>query len=75
MFGAVSRKPAQEPGFRAEVWFYPGCTARNRKASEFRPYAPLLLLIGEDDDWTPAAPCAALAASVAERGGPMQIVT
>lgn len=37
--------------------------------------APLLLLIGEADDWTPAAPCKALAARVAARGEPMQIVT
>jgi dienelactone hydrolase len=35
----------------------------------------LLVLIGEADDWTPAAPCKALAASVAARGEPMQIVT
>lgn len=72
---ALSRKPTPEPGYRAAVSFYPGCTARNRKAADFRPYAPLLLLIGEADDWTPATPCIALATSVAERGGPMQIVT
>lgn len=72
---AISRKPAPEPAFRAAVSFYPGCTARNRKAAEFRPYASLLLLIGEADDWTPAKPCQALAATVRERGGPMQIVT
>lgn len=62
-------------GFRAAVSFYPGCTARSKSADTFHPYAPLLLLIGESDDWTPAAPCKALAASVAARGEPMQIVT
>ena len=72
---AIARKPLPDPAFRAAVAFYPGCTARNRKAAEFRPYAPLLLLIGEADDWTPAAPCKALATSVVERGGPMEIVT
>ncbi len=72
---AVSRQPVPEPAFRAAVSFYPGCTARNRKAAQFRPYAPLLLLIGEADDWTPAQPCKALAATVAEHGGPMQIVS
>ena len=34
-----------------------------------------MLLIGDADDWTPAAPCKALAATVAARGEPMHIVT
>jgi dienelactone hydrolase len=34
-----------------------------------------LLLIGEADDWTPAAPCQALASVVTARGEPMQIFT
>lgn len=66
--GAVGR-------FGAAVSFYPGCTSRNARADLFHPYAPLLLLIGEADDWTPAAPCKALAATVAARGEPMHIVT
>jgi len=66
---------AAESGFNAAIAFYPGCTSRNKKADSFHPYAPLLLLIGEADDWTPAAPCKALAASVAARGEPMHIVT
>ena len=48
---------------------------RNQAADRFHPYAPLLLLIGESDDWTPAAPCRALAATVAARHEPMRIVT
>jgi dienelactone hydrolase len=43
------------------VAFYPGCEAelaRGHSAS-----APLLMLLGEADDWTPAAPCKALAAA------------
>jgi dienelactone hydrolase len=73
---AIGHAPAAgQAGFNAAVSFYPGCTSRNQKADSFHPYAPLLLLIGEADDWTPAAPCKALAASVAARGEPMQIVT
>lgn len=73
---AIRHAPtAGQAGFSAAVSFYPGCTSRNQKADSFHPYAPLLLLIGEADDWTPAAPCKALAASVAARGEPMQIVT
>jgi len=73
---AISQAPAAgQRGFSAAVSFYPGCTSRNKQADNLHPYAPLLLLIGEADDWTPAAPCKALAASVAARGEPMQIVT
>lgn len=42
------------------VAFYPGCAA-DLKAG-YRAAAPLLLLVGEADDWTPAGPCRALAA-------------
>jgi dienelactone hydrolase len=74
VLGAITQRP-QGAGFNAAVSFYPGCTSRNKKADSFQPYAPLLLLIGEADDWTPAEPCKALAATVAARGEPMQIVT
>ncbi|CAH2599264.1 Dienelactone hydrolase family protein [Rhodovastum atsumiense] len=55
------------PGLlRGFVAFYPGCrqAALNRGA---RPVAPVLLLIGEADDWTPAAPCRDLAGRVGPR--------
>lgn len=73
----ITRKPKtfSAEGFKAAVSFYPGCTARNKRADGLHPYAPLLLLIGESDDWTPAAPCKELATSVAARGEPMSIVT
>ena len=72
----IRRKPASlAEGFRAAVSFYPGCSTRNKKAASFMPYAPLLLLIGEADDWTPAAPCQALAETARANGAPMQIVT
>ena len=74
VLGTITQRPKGE-GFNAAVSFYPGCTSRNKKADSFHPYAPLLLLIGEADDWTPAEPCKALAATVAQRGEPMQIVT
>ncbi len=44
--------------------YYPGCEAELERG--YRPSAPLLLLLGEADDWTPAAPCVALAV----RGAP-----
>lgn len=71
----VTRPPVGAPRFAAAVSFYPGCTARAARSDTFTPYAPLLLIMGDADDWTPAAPCKALAAAVAARGAPMQIHT
>ena len=47
---------------RIAVAFYPGCSDERRRG--YAPSAPLWLLLGAADDWTPAAPCAALAAQV-----------
>ena len=45
---------------RAAVAFYPGCSPYLNASSGYRPNAPLLLLIGEKDDWTPPKPCIGL---------------
>ncbi len=47
------------PRPRAAIAFYPGCSEEARRG--YRPAAPLLMLLGAADDWTPAAPCEALA--------------
>lgn len=57
---------ADVPGFAAFVAFYPGCTRPSRQVG-WAPAAPLLLLIGDADDWTPAAPCRALARAAGPR--------
>jgi dienelactone hydrolase len=41
------------------VAFYPGCETDLKRG--YRSPVPLLLLVGELDDWTPAAPCKELA--------------
>lgn len=43
------------------VALYPGCDAEQERG--YQPTAPLLMLLGDADDWTPAAPCKALAAA------------
>jgi len=43
------------------VAFYPGCAGALKAG--YRASAPLLLLVGEADDWTPAGPCRELAAA------------
>jgi dienelactone hydrolase len=40
----------------------------------YRAIAPLLILAGELDDWTPAAPCQRLAAHASAEGQPVSIV-
>ena len=47
------------------IAFYPGCSDALRAG--YRPVAPLLMLLGEWDDWTPAAPCLDLARRVQAR--------
>ena len=52
----VANAPIQ-PAFA--VAFYPGCEAELKRGFETR--TKLLMLVGEADDWTPAAPCHELA--------------
>jgi dienelactone hydrolase len=44
------------------VAFYPGCAAAIK--SGYKPSAPLVLMLGEKDDWTPPGPCVALGKAV-----------
>src|SRR5258706_3138072 len=65
-------KAAKRNGFSAAIALYPACAPRFRAWSTSRfgsfgppprysgvyaPLAPLLILFGEKDDWTPAEPC------------------
>ncbi|MEY2688446.1 MAG: hypothetical protein RL375_2644 [Pseudomonadota bacterium] len=50
-----ARKP------RAAVAFYPGCEAEQRRG--YAANTQLLLMLGEDDDWTPSQACVELAQS------------
>lgn len=59
--GSAVLATADQPGFLAFVAFYPGC-GRALDKPVWLPAAPLLLLVGEADDWTPAEPCLGLAA-------------
>lgn len=69
----------KQPGFAAAVALYPRCTAgrgsalRGDPSGVYRPLAPLLILIGEKDDWTPAEPCQRLTAIARQAGHPVAI--
>ncbi len=58
--------PAGQPAFRAFFPFYPNCNAVFPERD--RISAPLRIHTGEADDWTPAKPCAQLAASLKAAG-------
>ncbi len=60
-YGAGEDGPAAKEGggFRAAVAFYPGCSAPLRN-DDWRPDGPLLMLVGEKDDWTPPQSCVEL---------------
>jgi dienelactone hydrolase len=80
---------ASEGKFAAAVALYPGCgqsfgawTVKRANGTSgpiidysgvFKPRAPLLILIGELDDWTPAEPCRRLAAAAKAAGYPVEL--
>ena len=63
-------RPAQLPrgDFRAAVAFYPGACNDSRQPPGWTATIPLLVLMGAEDVWTPAAPCQAFLAGATGRG-------
>jgi dienelactone hydrolase len=51
----------KQPSVRVAVAFFPTCSAYVAR-DKFQTTAPLLMLIGEEDNWTPAEPCRTLVA-------------
>jgi dienelactone hydrolase len=64
-------------GFAAAVALYPSCAPGPRVwqngSGVYRPIAPLLILTGEKDDWTPAEPCRRLAEAARAAGAPVAL--
>jgi dienelactone hydrolase len=48
--------------FAEAIAFYPGCSPFAKDSAAQKISSPLTILIGDADDWTPAAPCSAFAA-------------
>ena len=87
--GAPQIDAQRRDGFVAAVALYPGCGAQygrewrvTRAAATgpiteyigtYQPAAPLKILIGEKDDWTPAEPCRVLAERAVAAGHPVTI--
>ncbi len=69
---------AKEHGFLAAVALYPACalnagTWRADLSGVYANAMPLYILIGEADDWTPAANCRKLAEAARKAGHPVAI--
>ena len=67
VLSTVSRTMADRVGggsgaFVSAIAFYPGCSAAARV--NYQPNAPLILMLGEKDDWTAPGPCIALGRAV-----------
>jgi dienelactone hydrolase len=58
--GRNSDVKASRYAFDTAIAFYPGCAAQ-AQGRAYRPSAPLTILIGALDDWTPPAACQQLA--------------
>jgi dienelactone hydrolase len=64
-------------GFVAGVALYPSCAPSGRtwvnRSGVYAPIGPVLILIGDKDDWTPAEPCQALADAARRAGHPVSL--
>jgi dienelactone hydrolase len=58
--------------FSAAVSFYPGCSGLQQRGN-WRSSTPLKLMLGGKDNWTPAAPCEALASQAQAQGLPVSM--
>jgi dienelactone hydrolase len=68
----------RDAGFAAGIALYPGCNVRygdwnSKGGGVYKPIAPLLILVGEKDDWTPAEPCRLLAERARAAGYPVTV--
>jgi dienelactone hydrolase len=72
--GATRARPAGlKHDFAAAVAFYPGCRAPLERKNAWTTAIPLLVLMGDADDWTPAAPCRDLVGRAKALNAPVEI--
>ena len=76
--GGDTTPSAAPAGFASAVALYPSCAIRMGDwradgGGVYKPLAPLLILSGELDDWTPAEPCRKLAEKANAAGYPVSL--
>lgn len=68
------RRPADpSPDFVRAVAFYPSCRVQSDSTS-FAARLPIMILMGDADDWTPHGPCDFLAKAAQARGEKVELV-
>jgi dienelactone hydrolase len=65
--------PTPASGFRAALAFYPGCGLHNHFPDGYRPYAPVRVFIGTDDEEVSLERCENLVAAARAAGGPIEL--
>lgn len=70
LLAADRRRQGAGQGFAASIPLYPGCVAQYRNP---QPGAPILVLIGERDDYTGTRTCADYLARIRAAGGTAQL--
>ncbi len=70
--GGLGESPA-EVKFAEAIAFYPGCSPFARNTAVQKIASPLMILMGDADDWTPAAPCETFVARLKNNGQPATI--
>ena len=65
-------QPTPQTGFRAALALYPGC--REQEKQNYRPYAPLLMLLASEDKEVSPVVCQRLAQQTLARGAELEVV-
>jgi len=65
-------QPTPQTGFRAALALYPGCRAQEQQ--NYRPYAPLLMLLASEDQEVSPVVCQRLAQQTLARGAEFEVV-
>ncbi|MBM4263421.1 MAG: dienelactone hydrolase family protein [Deltaproteobacteria bacterium] len=63
--------PTPQREFRAAISQYPGCRIQ-RDQADYKPYAPMLMLVASDDDEVSPQVCATLAEHIKTRGADIE---
>ena len=70
----AQRAERKRHGFAAAIALYPACNiGQPSLITAYASPVPLLILTGELDDWTPAAPCVELVGTAKRNGSPAEI--
>ena len=78
VLNTVTHKPvfsdfSDDVKFVEAIAFYPGCSPFAKDNAPTKISSPLTVLMGDADDWTPAAPCSAFAARLRNNEQPVNV--